>query len=321
MGFQLTPLVDGGLDTSGDFRGGPHPAEDDTLYKMACENRDGGNKLVQAARYEEAIGRYSEAIMQTRALDNEVDIEWTDDGRKTVTMLRATAYLNLSLCFLKTEQWTHASNTATRALQGDKDPADPKDDVLPAEKKAKALFRRAQAQTEGFGNFSKSLEDLRKALEYAPDDKAIQQTLLKTERAVAKVAKEADKKMAGFFTKSKAAKEGDGLFDDSLRPEEGPKAKPVSKEPMKLSDGLWVMPGADEKPPEPAEDKVDFEELSRELNELKEDNPEEYAVLRDKVQEKLKEEIAQMDQADAEQPEEQGVPTAEQAKTESLEHS
>merc|ERR1719454_1596703 len=110
--------------------------------------------------------------MQLRSLESENDVRWDDTARLKVRELRAAAYLNLSLCFLKTEQWTHAINTATRALQGDKEPPDPKEDVLSPEKKAKALFRRAQAQNEGFGNFDKAKEDLEKALEYAPEDKA-----------------------------------------------------------------------------------------------------------------------------------------------------
>merc|ERR1719387_2994671 len=192
LGFELKPLNEsGGLDTSGDFFGGPHPVEEDSLYKMALENREGGNKLVKEGQYEPAIGRYSEMIMQTRSLANEDDVVWTDAGRELVRSLRAAAYLNLSLCFLKTEQFQHASNTATRALQGDKEPPVPAENVLPADKKAKALFRRATAQCEGFGNFDKTLVDLRKAKELAPDDKAIEQMLRKCEVAVRKTTKAA----------------------------------------------------------------------------------------------------------------------------------
>merc|ERR1719487_1040241 len=160
MGFQLTPLTEGNLDTSGDFHGGPHPAEEDNIYKMACENRDLGNKSVKAGQYEEAIAKYSELIMQLRALGEEKDVQWNESGEESVRQLRAAAYLNLSLCFLKTKQWTHAVNTATSALQGDKDPPNPKENVLAPEKKAKALFRRAQAHSEGFDDYDKAKADL-----------------------------------------------------------------------------------------------------------------------------------------------------------------
>merc|ERR1719181_2150994 len=100
--------------------------------------------------------------MKVRSLEGEKDVVWTDESTKDVRLLVATAYLNLSACFLKTEQWTHAKNTATRAMQGDKDPPDPKHDVLPPEKKAKALFRRAQVESQGFANHENAERDLMK---------------------------------------------------------------------------------------------------------------------------------------------------------------
>jgi len=299
MGFTLTPLTgDGGLDTSGDFTGGPHPAEDDTLYKMACENRDVGNKMVKEGEYEAAIAKYSELIMQLRALGEEKDVKWTDAGEEAVRQLRAAAYLNLSLCFLKTQQWTHASNTATRAMQGDKDPPDPKQDVLPAEKKAKALFRRAQAQSEGFGNYDKAKADLEKALEYAPEDKAVQQELRKIQQTLLKSVKESDKKLAGFLSGSKKAQSGEGIFDDKLRPtEEDLKAKPLPQEPKKLSDGLWIVPKDEaetkaEQERAEGEESIDYEELAREIKEIREERPEVFAEMRDKVKGYLEQEAA-----------------------------
>ena len=56
-----------------------------------------GKKLVQDGKYEEAVARYSEMIMQSRALENETDVQWTEEGRDSVRTLRAAAYLNLSL--------------------------------------------------------------------------------------------------------------------------------------------------------------------------------------------------------------------------------
>jgi tetratricopeptide (TPR) repeat protein len=303
LGFQLTPLTsEGGLDTSGDFTGGAHSAVEDSLYKMACESRDVGNKLTQEGQYEAAIGKYSELIMQLRALENEQDIEWEASGQDAIHQLRAAAYLNLSLCFLKTQQWTHASNTATRAMQGDKDPPDPKHDVLAPEKKAKALFRRAQAQSEGFGNFDKAKADLQKALELTPEDKALQQELKRIEQKMSKSTKDADKKLAGFLNGSKKVQSGEGIFDDKLRPSDTPKPEPP-KEIKKLSDGLWMMP-KDEKQEQAeaeqtgeGEENIDYDELAREIHEMREDRPEVYKELRDKVKSALEEQVAEQEQA------------------------
>lgn len=357
LGFQVTPLTsEGQLDTSGDFSGGPHPAVNDTLYKMACENRDLGNSRVKDGDYEAAIARYSEMIMQTRALENESGIEWTEDDRNSVRQLRGAAYLNLSLCFLKGQQWTHASNTATRALQGDKEPPKPEEDVLSPEKKAKALFRRAQAQSQGFGNFEKACDDLKAALTHSPEDKAVQQELRKIEQQLAKAKKAADKKMTGFLSSSKQAKSGEGIFDDSLRPSEEPDNKPKpTPEVKKLKEGLWWMPkdenqakaeeqgalsmkGArvkilesgrpaeiadfhstaekpykvdfrddldpcfdwveqkdfelDEAEEEHNRGLIDYEEISREVMEMREDNPETFKEVKSKLKELLEQEMA-----------------------------
>lgn len=292
VGYQLTPLMEGdGLQADGLDEGtrGPHPVEEDMLFRMCSENRDGGNNMVKAGEYEAAVGRYSEMIMQSRALDNEEDIVWTDEGRTKVAMLRATAYLNLSLCFFKTQQWQHALNTCTRAMQGDKEPPEPKEDVLPADKKAKALFRRAQVHCEGFGNFDRAKDDLVAALVHSPDDKAIQQELKKVEYAQLKTAKAADKKLKGFLSGSKAEASGvsaeEGIFDESLRPNQK-EMNPPPTEIVKLREGLYIAP-KDEKQHEQNKEtnplEIDYDELGAEIKDMREENPEMYEVLRQKA--------------------------------------
>merc|ERR1712110_413925 len=177
----------------------------------------------------------------------------------------------------------HCVNTATRALVGDKETPDPKDAVLTPDKRAKALFRRAQAQCEGFGNFDKARDDLKKALEYTPEDKAIEQMLRKCDFAVKKTSKAADRKMAGFLKKE--ASSGDGLFDDSLRGSSVADVK-LPTEPVKLSEGIWITPKSEETPSVVDGEngnKLDLDELSREINEMREEQPEKYAELRNKV--------------------------------------
>lgn len=290
MGFTLKPMTEGDLaaDIADPF---PHPVEEDDLYKMCLENKDGANKLVQKGEYEQAVARYSELIMQSRALDKEDDIVWTEDGRNLVRLIRAAAYLNLSLCFLKQKSWTHASNCATRALQGDKEPVDPKEDCLAPEKKAKALWRRAEAQMEGFGDFDKAKDDLTAALAFTPNDKAIQQQLKKVQIAVSKVDKKAEKKMAGFLNNSKGVKSGEGIFDDKDR--ERDTSAPKLEQPVKLSDGLFLVP-KDEKEESKKHESgttsdgalyVDQEELAREIKEMREENPAAFNAIRDKAQE------------------------------------
>lgn len=293
LGFQVHPLTDhGGLDTSLDSDGRMHNLERDQLWKLAAENREKGNNEVKASQYAEAIGRYSEALMQLRSLEEETDVRWDDAARLNVRELRSALYLNLSMCFLKSEAWNHCVNAATRAIQGDKLPPDARDAVLAPDKKAKALFRRAQARCEGFGNFEEAKADLKKALELQPDDKSIENMLRKCQYATNKTSKAADKKMAGFLN-SQVSK-GDGLFDDKLRERKPEPAK--DKDMIKMSDGLWVVPEDEKKTKSNGkedEDAVDEEELDREIKELREANPEVYAEMREKIKTALEEQAAQ----------------------------
>jgi len=167
--------------------------EEYTFYETALTFRDAGNKLVQAKQYQLAIDRYYEAIEWLNGIDDECE---------DVRYLRATVYLNLSMCHVKCADWEVVIETATYALQGDGRVPDPLDDVLPPEKKAKALFRRATAHAEGFGNYEPAREDLRKAREYAPGDTSIEALFRKYDLAAKKEAAAADKKMAGFLRKS-----------------------------------------------------------------------------------------------------------------------
>ena len=280
VGFQLTPLAPDDNLNAYDFTGGPHPVEKDPIFNLCTENREKGNKLVQDGKYEEAIARYSEMIMQSRALEQETDVMWTEDGRDAVRQLRAAAYLNLSLCFVKLKQWQHAVNTATRALQGDKDPVDPKENVLPPEKKAKALFRRALAQKDGFEKHEEALQDLKKALEYVPDDKSILLEMQRVSQQVAKEKKKSDKKLAGFLSESKQVKTGNGIFSESDRERDttGPE---LPADPVKVRDGLWLVPKEEDRDAKEAVDAgIDLDELGREINELREDKPEVFSECR-----------------------------------------
>merc|ERR1712060_372041 len=124
--------------------------------------------------------------------------------------------------------------------------------------------------------------------------------LRKCEYAVKKVTKKADKKMSGFL--KKAQEDGDGgLFDDSLRPSEESKAKPSKPaEPIKMSDGLWVVPTEkeNERDGELNPDDVDYDRLALELAEIKDSNPEQYKEMREKVQAMIEQNVEDGDGQD-----------------------
>ena len=148
-------------------KGAARCLERDMFYTLALDSRERGNKVVLESKYRVAIGHHSETILQFRPLVTETDCMWDDAACLMVRELSATAYLNLSLC---SSRRSGGLTPCTRQLtqKGDSRPPDPRDATLPSVKGAKALFRRALAQYEGFGNVGKAREDLRRALGDAP---------------------------------------------------------------------------------------------------------------------------------------------------------
>jgi len=70
---------------------------------------------------------------------------------------------------------------------------------------------------------------------------------------------------------------------------------------VKLKDGLWLAPKAEEE--EQKEQfadgtEIDYNELSREIMEIKEAKPEVFATLRDKVKEMVLEEVAERERGE-----------------------
>lgn len=84
-------------------------ADDDSAWEMATETKKLANKYVSDKRYADAIQRYSEVIMQARELKpGTVDNGGCGKSFREIRELVQSCYLNLSMCFLKSEQWGHA---------------------------------------------------------------------------------------------------------------------------------------------------------------------------------------------------------------------
>merc|ERR1712129_400140 len=116
-----------------------------------------------------------------------------------------------------------------------------------------------------------------------------------------KSEKAADKAMSGFFGNSKKVQSGEGLFDESSRTRP---SEPKCNEVKKITDGLWLAPQQEEKKATTADGEIDFEEVSREINELREENPKAYKELREKVKGHMEEanRLADEDENKADEP-------------------
>jgi tetratricopeptide (TPR) repeat protein len=226
LGFELQPVdrnwLEGLQPESDKF-------EDNITWKKAQENKAKGNKLFKDGMYSDAVARWSELLMQGRALEQDGVPE---EYEKEVRTLMAQAYLNLAAAFLQMGELGHAQNTATRALQGDEDPPNKKHDVLPAASKAKALYRRGQARQQ-LQNYDLAKKDYEASIELSADS-AVKKALAEL-RALIKEAKGAEKeKLNGFFAKGDA-------FGPTPEPEDKPD-KGKLKDTVKLKDGLFLVP-------------------------------------------------------------------------------
>merc|ERR1711972_1303801 len=116
-----------------------------------------GNELFKALRYSGAIRKYKKALEW-------IDCDFSDDelGKKKQE-LTISANNNLALIFIKTKEWSSATEHASKALE-----------IEP--NNVKALMRRGQARLQdGFLDLSK--KDLKKALSLDADNSYIKKLL------------------------------------------------------------------------------------------------------------------------------------------------
>ena len=76
--------------------------DDDALWEMACETKKLGNKYVGAQRYDDAVHRYSEVIMQCRQItarcptEEELEKVFSISFKQLRELVQA-CYLNLAM--------------------------------------------------------------------------------------------------------------------------------------------------------------------------------------------------------------------------------
>eukprot|EP00933_Yihiella_yeosuensis_P044365 TRINITY_DN39462_c0_g1_i1.p1 TRINITY_DN39462_c0_g1~~TRINITY_DN39462_c0_g1_i1.p1 ORF type:complete len:735 (+),score=195.67 TRINITY_DN39462_c0_g1_i1:64-2268(+) len=171
-----------GMDNDKDDR---HMKKEDRI-RLAAKNKDEGNDMFKAQKYDDAIRRYKKAIEHTSR--PEVVANLTPDEAEECRKIKVSCHLNSAQCYLK------AADTA--AQSGGKNAAEPFykkaktscDDVLSLdEKNLKGLFRRSMCW-EKIGELSDAMKDIKSGLAVSPDDvdfkksQARLETLLKKQK-------------------------------------------------------------------------------------------------------------------------------------------
>ena len=151
--------------------------------KIATELKDMGNAAFKKQDLNLGIKKYQKSLRYLHEYpapaDNDPPELW-----KSLKALKITVYSNLALLQNKTNQYTEAAESATKALEIE---------GITEKDLAKVYFRRAQAKT-GKKSEEDALADLTEAIKYAPGDAAIVNELNAVKKRV-QARKEKEKKV------------------------------------------------------------------------------------------------------------------------------
>lgn len=143
--------------------------------RLVVKNKEEGNELFRDGNYQHAAMRYVKALTHASKF-----FDLSSDDLEEVHALKLSLHLNLAQCYLKLESWSKAIANCNDAIALD-------------HKSVKALYRRAVAY-EKEKNLEKAQEDVKLALSFAPNDKAVQK-LDERLRLLAKRQLDKEKKM------------------------------------------------------------------------------------------------------------------------------
>lgn len=160
---------------------GPEKLEQAKMFK------EKGTNYFKATKFQLAIKMYKKVVS---ILDNMVeDTAETEEIKATAKELILSAYLNLSLVYLKVTpvHYFEAKDNACKALKID-------------EKNVKGLFRKGQACL-GFGDAEEALQDFEKILEIEPQNKAAANQVIVCKATIRKQKQKEKQMYANMFDK------------------------------------------------------------------------------------------------------------------------
>ncbi|XP_072899106.1 peptidyl-prolyl cis-trans isomerase D [Hemitrygon akajei] len=173
--------ADGSGDAYPDF---PEDNEEDitdidTIFRIAEDLKNLGNNFFKAQNWIMANKKYSKALRYMDTLRDEINQKSAE-----ITKLDSVAlscHLNIAACKLKISDWDGAIESCDEALTIN-------------QSNTKALYRRAQAW-QAKKDYDQALGDLKKAQEITPEDKAINNEILRVKQ---KKKEEKEKEKAAY---------------------------------------------------------------------------------------------------------------------------
>jgi len=177
-----------GMDADKDDR---HMKKEDRL-RLAAKNKDEGNDMFKAQKFDDAIRRYKKAIDHVSR--PEVTSNMTPDEAEEARKIKVSCHLNSAQCYIKAADTAMASGGKNAAEPFYKKAKNSCDDVIELDaENIKATFRRSLCW-EKIGELDNAMKDIRQGLKLQPEDADLKKSRDRLEKMLQK-QKEGQKKV------------------------------------------------------------------------------------------------------------------------------
>jgi len=177
-----------GMDADKDDR---HMKKEDRL-RLAAKNKDEGNDMFKAQKFDDAIRRYKKAIDHVSR--PEMVSNLTPDEAEAARKIKVSCHLNSAQCYLKAADTAMTSGGKNAAEPFYKKARTSCDDVVSLDSEnIKGLFRRSLCW-EKLGELDNAMKDIKKGLALNADDADLKKSQERLERLLKK-QKEGQKKV------------------------------------------------------------------------------------------------------------------------------
>ncbi|XP_072440359.1 peptidyl-prolyl cis-trans isomerase D [Chiloscyllium punctatum] len=143
----------------------------DKIIQIAEDLKTLGNNFFKSQNWTMADKKYTKALRYAATLRDEIDDEESTEKLESIKNLESillSCNLNIAACKLKLSDWDAAIESCDEALEIN-------------QSNTKALYRRAQAW-QAKKDYDQALDDLKKAQDITPEDKAISNEILRVKQ-------------------------------------------------------------------------------------------------------------------------------------------
>jgi len=160
--------------------------------RLAAKNKDEGNDMFKAQKFDDAVRRYKKAIDHVSR--PEATSNMTPDEAEEARKIKVSCLLNSAQCYIKAADTAMTSGGKNTAEPFYKKAKNSCDDVLELDaENIKATFRRSLCW-EKIGELDNAMKDIKQGLKFQPEDADLKKSRDRLEKMLQK-QKEGQKKV------------------------------------------------------------------------------------------------------------------------------